>query len=199
MDATDWDARYAERELVWSATPNATVAEEVADLPAGRALDLACGEGRNAIWLAERGWSVEALDFSEVALDKARVLAEARGAQVAWRRADLTAESGFEPADLVLLAFLQLPREHARAVHRRAAAAVKPGGTLLLVAHARRNLTDGWGGPTEPDVLHDIDEVVDDLAGTGLTIERAEEIDREVETDEGPRTAVDVVVRAVRP
>ena len=199
MDATDWDARYAERELVWSATPNATVAEEVADLPPGRALDLACGEGRNAIWLAERGWSVEALDFSEVALDKARALAEDRGAKVAWRRSDLTAESGFEPADLVLLAFLQLPREQARAVHRRTAAAVKPGGTLLLVAHARRNLTDGWGGPKESDVLHDIDEVVDDLAGTGLTVERAEEIDREVETEEGPRTAIDVVVRAVRP
>jgi SAM-dependent methyltransferase len=199
VDATEWDARYAERELVWSATPNATVEAELAELAPGRALDLACGEGRNAIWLAERGWDVEAVDFSEVALDKARSLARSRGVEVRWRPADLTVPPRFEPADAVLVAYLHLPRLLLRAVHRTAAGAVAPGGILLIVGHARANLEHGTGGPQDPDLLLEIGEVEDDLAGTGLVVERSEEIDREVEADEGPRTAIDVVLRARRP
>lgn len=199
MDAAEWDAFYAERDLVWSATPNATVARELADLPPGRALDIACGEGRNALWLAERGWDVEAVDFSEVALDRARGLAATRGVDVRWRSVDLTVPPPFDPADLVVVGFLHLPRALLRAVHRRAADAVAPGGTLLIVGHARANLDGGVGGPDDPEVLLDLDEVRDDLAGTGLTIDRAEEFGREVETDEGPRTAIDAMVRAHRP
>src|ERR1700712_1041252 len=75
MDAQTWDERYAAAGLVWSATPNQFVAAELAALPPGRALDLACGEGRNALWLADRGWQVTAVDFSRVALDKGRALA----------------------------------------------------------------------------------------------------------------------------
>ena len=199
MDATEWDARYAERELVWSATPNATVEAELADLPPGRALDLACGEGRNAIWLAARGWDVEAVDFSEVALDKARALARSQGVEARWRAVDLADARPFEPADVVLIAYLHLPRAVLRGVHRAAAEAVAPGGILLIVGHARTNLAYGTGGPQDPDLLLDLDEVRDDLAGTGVTVERAAEIDREVETEDGPRTAIDVVVRARRP
>ena len=199
MDATEWDARYAESELVWSATPNATVETELADLPPGRALDLACGEGRNAIWLAARGWDVAAVDFSEVALDKARALARSRGVAVRWRAVDLVDAPPFEPADVVLIAYLHLPRAVLRGVHRAAAEAVAPGGILLIVGHARTNLAYGTGGPQDPDLLLDLDEVRDDLAGTGVTVERAAEIDREVETEDGPRTAIDVVVRARRP
>ena len=76
MDAAAWDERYAATELVWSAGPNQFVEQELADLPPGRALDLACGEGRNARWLAERGWQVTAMDFSPVAIEKGRRLAE---------------------------------------------------------------------------------------------------------------------------
>lgn len=107
MDASGWDERYAASELVWSAEPNQFVATELAGLTPGRALDLAAGEGRNAIWLARRGWEVTAADFSQVALDKGRTLAG--DTAVRWVCADATAWS--EPAayDLVVLAYLQLP------------------------------------------------------------------------------------------
>src|SRR4051812_9854296 len=93
MDAAAWDERYAAAELGWSASPNRFVAAELADLSPGRALDLAAGEGRNALWLAERGWQVTAVDFSRVGLEKARALQRRhpRGAQlqVEWVHADV--------------------------------------------------------------------------------------------------------------
>jgi SAM-dependent methyltransferase len=199
MDATGWDARYAAAELVWSKGPNATVAAELADLSPGRALDLAGGEGRNAIWLAQRGWDVELVEFSRVALDKAAQLAQHAGVTLTLTEADLTAGPLLAPADLVVVAYLQLPREPSRDTTRLAATAVAPGGTLLIVAHARRNLVDGVGGPPDPDVLRDVAEVVADLDGTGLRIDRAAEVLRRVETDDGPRDAIDLLVRASRP
>jgi SAM-dependent methyltransferase len=198
MDAATWDERYREAELVWSAAPNEFVEQEVADLPAGRALDLAAGEGRNAIWLATRGWEVEAVEFSPVAIDKGRALAEHAGAEVAWTLADLTAAPDLAPADLVLLVYLHLPRPAADGVLRHAASLVRPGGTLLVVAHARRNLADGYGGPSDPAVLPEPGEVADVLAAAGLRVERAGEVIRTVGTDDGPREAIDVLVRAVR-
>ncbi|MDT3443370.1 class I SAM-dependent methyltransferase [Pseudofrankia sp. BMG5.37] len=90
MDATHWDARYRASELVWGLAPNRFVAAELADLPPGRALDVACGEGRNAIWLASRGWHATGLDFSDAAIDRARRLATEAG--VAERAAFLVAD-----------------------------------------------------------------------------------------------------------
>jgi SAM-dependent methyltransferase len=199
MDAETWDARYAEAELVWSAGPNVFVAEHLADHPRGRALDLAAGEGRNAIWLAEQGFAVEALDFSEVAARKARELAAHRGVELTVTVADVTEPFLVAPADAVLIAYLHLPREVERDVLRRAAELVLPGGTLLLVAHARRNLTDGVGGPQDPQLLPTPQEVTDALAGTGLEIVEAGEVTREVEADGEVRSAIDVLVRAARP
>lgn len=128
MSSAEWDRRYAVSELVWTAEPNRFVAAEVADLPAGRALDLGCGEGRNAVWLAEHGWRVTGVDFSRVALDKARRLAESRGVEVDWVGADVLAYPA-EPAvfDLVLVAYLQLSADERRRVVRAAAAALAPG------------------------------------------------------------------------
>ena len=108
MDAADWDARYAAADLVWSATPNQFVEAECADLPPGRAVDLAAGEGRNAIWLARRGWQVTAVDFSAVALGKGRRLAG--DTEVDWVVGDATTWSG-EGFDLALLIYLHLARE----------------------------------------------------------------------------------------
>jgi SAM-dependent methyltransferase len=199
MDATAWDARYAEKDLVWSSGPNAFVEGELAELAPGRALDLAGGEGRNAIWLAKRGWSVELVEFSRVALDKARKLAAHAGVEVVLTEADLAAEPALEPADLVLMAYLQLPRDLSRRTTRLAASLVAPGGTLLIVAHAARNLTEGVGGPPDPEVLRSLDDVRDDLDTTGLTILKAEEPLRAVETDAGVQHAIDLLVRAERP
>jgi SAM-dependent methyltransferase len=198
VDAAAWDARYAEQELVWSAGPNRFVEEQVGALPPGRALDLAGGEGRNAIWLASRGWDVELVEFSPVALDKARRLADHAGVELTLTEADLTGTPDLAAADLVLLVYLQIAAEESRAVTRLAASHVAPGGTLVFVAHAKRNLTDGVGGPQDVEVLRSVDEVVDHLAGTGLTVELAKEVLRPVETETGVRDAIDVLVRARR-
>jgi len=163
MDANAWDDRYAAAELVWSVEPNQFVAAECADLPPGRAVDLAAGEGRNAIWLARRGWSVTAVDFSQVGLDKGRRLAGDE-TKVDWVYADATAWTGSD-YDLCLIAYLQLPADQRAAAVRNGFASLRPGGTFLLVAHDSTNLTDGTGGPQDPSVLMTADDVLGDLAG----------------------------------
>lgn len=199
MDAADWDARYREHELVWSAEPNVFVAEEAAGLAPGRALDLAAGEGRNAIWLAEQGWQVEAVEFSGVAIEKGAALAADHGVEVAWTFADLRNAPRLEPADLVLLAYLQLPWAELSGVLRHAATLVRPVGTVLVIAHARRNLTDGYGGPPSAELLPEPEPVAAALAQAGLVVDRADEVTRTVTTEDGPRQAIDVLVRAHRP
>jgi len=197
MDKAEWDERYRSAQLVWSAAPNQFVAELLADLDPGRALDLACGEGRNALWLAERGWQVTAVDFSPVALAKAGTLAEARGLQVDWITADVTE---YQPAagayDLVLIAYLHLVAEQISRVLHAAAAAVAPGGRLLLVGHDRANVTEGVGGPQDPAVLHTVEAVTSALGG--LRVERAEQARRSVEVEGAPRSAIDTLVLATR-
>lgn len=198
MDATEWDQRYADRPLVWSAGPNQFLTEEVADLAPGRALDLACGEGRNALWLAEQGWQVTGTDFSPVAIDKARQRAERQGLEVAFHVADATDPAPGGPYDLVIVFYLQLPAEQRRAAHRNAAAALATGGTLVIVGHDRDNLDRGAGGPSSPEVLLSVDGVLADLEGTGLEVERAEQVTRDVEQEDGTMaTAIDCLVRAV--
>jgi SAM-dependent methyltransferase len=197
MDHLAWDERYAGDELVWSAEPNRFLVTEVDGLTPGRALDLACGEGRNAVWLAEQGWTATGVDFSAVGLDKARRLAEARHVLVQWERADVTEyEPMPEGFDLVIVMYLHLPASSRRIAFRRAAEAVAPGGTLLVVAHDITNPNEGWGGPKDKAVLYEPDDVVADL--DGLEIVKADRVDRPVQTDEGEKTAIDVLVRAVR-
>jgi SAM-dependent methyltransferase len=182
----DWNARYAEQELVWSAGPNRFLVSELAGLEPGRALDLACGEGRNAIWLAEQGWDVAAVDFADVAVEKGR----RRNADVDFRVADvLELDPGERTYDLVIVFYLQLPWEQLERVLRRAAAAVAPGGTFLLVGHDLRNLSDGRGGPQDASVLYRAEDVP--AALPGLEVVRAEPVDRD--------GAVDALVRATRP
>ncbi len=199
MDAASWDERYRDTELMWSVGPNAFVAAELADHRRGRVLDLAAGEGRNALWLAEQGFEVEAVEFSSVAIDKARALADRRGVAVTFTLGDLTAPLELAPADVVLIAYLQLPRAAERGVLHQASGWVAPGGTFLLVAHARRNLTEGVGGPPDPELLPTPEEITAALDGSGLVVTRAEEVTREVEVDGATHSAIDVLVRAHRP
>lgn len=198
MDRHFWDERYAGDDLLWSAEPNRFLVTEVGALPPGRALDLACGEGRNAVWLAERGWHVTGVDFSQVGLDKARRLAEARGVSVQWELADVTEHAPSpESFDLVIVMYLHLPEAPRRVAFRRAAAAVAAGGTLLVVAHDITNPDDGWGGPRDPGVLYGPEAVVTNL--DGLETVKAERVRRPVQTDDGEKIAIDVLVRATRP
>jgi SAM-dependent methyltransferase len=198
---SDWNARYAGSDLVWGAEPNRFVfAELCGRAPTGRALDLACGEGRNAIWLAERGWAVTAVDFSDAAIERAKRLAAARGVEVEWLTADLASYVP-RPASfaLVLIAYLQLPGAELRHVLGRAAAALEPAGELLMIGHARRNLAEGIGGPRDPAVLWEPEEISEWLPTLGLRASRCEEVHRSVETPDGPRDAIDLLVRAERP
>ncbi|HEY5011897.1 MAG TPA: class I SAM-dependent methyltransferase [Acidimicrobiia bacterium] len=197
MDSHAWDERYGGDELVWSAEPNRFLVAEVEGLAPGRALDLACGEGRNAIWLAEHGWTVVGVDFSGAGLEKARRLAAARGASLRWRLADVTEyEPPPEGFDLVIVMYLHLPPGPRRTAFGRAAAAVAPGGTLLVVGHDITNPDAGWGGPRDTTVLYGPDDVVADIEG--LEIVKATRIERPVATDEGEKTAIDVLVRGTR-
>ena len=200
MDSQQWNERYAGAEFEWSMHPNQFAAAELADLPPGRALDLAAGEGRNSVWLAERGWSVTAVDFSRVGLDKGRRLSAARGVadgQVDWVVADL---SEYEPArgayELVLIAYLQVNQALRARVLAAAAAALAPGGTLLVIGHDLVNLTEGVGGPQSPEVLYTPQAVSAELPG--LRIVRAERVRRAVERDGRQATAIDTLVRAER-
>jgi SAM-dependent methyltransferase/predicted enzyme related to lactoylglutathione lyase len=198
MRAADWDRRWNERLEEGVRAPSALLAAEVEGLEPGRALDLACGAGRNAVWLAERGWRVTGVDFSEVALAAARRHAAERGVELELVLADVTSwEPPAEAFDLVCMLYLQLPVAERRAVLERARGALAPGGTLLVVAHDARNLTEGYGGPTSPAVLYTADDVRADLEG--LEIERAELVRRPVETEAGERIALDALVRARRP
>ncbi|HET9123530.1 MAG TPA: class I SAM-dependent methyltransferase [Solirubrobacteraceae bacterium] len=199
-DSAAWDRRYQTSELVWTAEPNRFLVAETAALPPGRALDLACGEGRNAVWLAERGWDVTGVDFSAVGIQKARALAERRGVQGHWVVGDLRSdELRGEAFDLVIIFYLHVPAAERLQIMRRAARAVAVGGIFLLVGHDRSNLEEGCGGPQNPEVLYGAADITEDIAGSGLEIERAERVQRPVSTDEGERTAWDVLVRAHRP
>ena len=197
MDAKAWDERYAAPELVWSLTPNQFVAAELADLPPGRALDVAAGEGRNAIWLARRGWQVTAVDFSQVALDKGRELAG--DAKVEWICADATTWRADSAYDLVVIAYLQLAADERRAAGRHAFRALRPGGTFFLIAHDSTNLLLGTGGPQDPSVLMTAEDVLGDLGGEDFDVVRADRVTREVARPDGSlATALDALVRLER-
>ena len=196
MDAHSWDERYAAAEQVWSTTPNGFVASAVADLPPGDALDLACGEGRNAIWLAGRGWRVVASDFSATAVDRARRLAG--DLEVDWRIADARV-ADLPEVDLVVVAYLHLPADERTDVVRRAWSALRPGGTFFLVAHDATNLTEGTGGPQDASVLYTAEDVLADLADRDVVTIRAERVARQVTAaddhgGEEHRTAWDALV-----
>jgi SAM-dependent methyltransferase len=198
MDQASWDRRYSQAELVWSATPNQFFAEEVAPLTPGRALDLGTGEGRNAVWLAERGWDTTAVDFSATGVEKARALAEARGCSVTWIVDDLLT---FQPAprafDLIALVYIHLPALQRRHVLTAAVRGLAPAGRLVVVGHDRSNLVAGVGGPQDPSILFTPEEIVRDL--DGLDVVRSQKVVRHVQTPDGKRDAIDALVVAVAP
>lgn len=196
-----WNERYAAKELVWGAMANRTVASETASLRPGEALDLACGEGRNAVWLANGGWTVHAVDFSDVAIKKATALAEHDGvaAKINFECADIcTMPLQSKRYDLILMSFVQLPQARLAPIVGRAARAVAPGGAFLLVGHDTENLTRGRFGPQDPELLYRAEEIVAAL-GDVLTIEKACRVHRQIIADDGFHGAIDCLVRARAP
>ncbi len=160
-----WDERYRGQAALWSGKPNRHLVGEAAGLAPGRALDAGSGEGADAIWLAERGWRVTAVDFSAVALERAASHARQGGSDVAarieWVREDLTVwDPGRGRYDLVTAQYLHLPSASRRALFGRLAGAVAPGGTLLVVGHHPSDLQTTIPRPQDPDRYFTSDEIV---------------------------------------
>ncbi|MFZ2527065.1 MAG: class I SAM-dependent methyltransferase [Rhodococcus sp. (in: high G+C Gram-positive bacteria)] len=195
MEARDWDERYAAADMVWGAPPNPVVVESTAALPRGRALDLACGEGRHSLWLATRGWEVDGVDFSGVAIEKARLIAgqapKMSRDRLRYRRADVTRDAFDGEYDLILSIFLHLGAPQRAALIDNAINSLKPDGILIFLGHDSTNLTHGVGGPREPEILYTPTDIVNDIDGR-LEILTAERRGRETDTG----TAVDALVVA---
>lgn len=187
-----WDGRYRERGAVWGSEPNRFLVDVASDLEPGTALDLGCGQGRNALWLASRGFTVTGLDLSPVAVGQAEEMAAELGVDATFKAVDLMA---WDPEgrvwDLVLLAYLHLPDAMRKAVHAAAVRAVAPGGRIVVIAHHLDNLESGTGGPSNPDWLFTQAQLADDFSS--LTIVRNERVVRPTEQGD----ALDVVCVAL--
>jgi SAM-dependent methyltransferase len=189
--AAEWDERYAQSQQ-WSAGPNPLVADLLAGLPPGDAVDLAAGEGRHALWLAELGWRVTAVDFSGVGLARGRE--RPGGERVTWVTADVTTWSA-PPAsrDLVLVAYLHLAQADTVDLLTRAVGWLRPGGRLLVLGHDVANIEHGVGGPQEPAILHSVERLAPVAAL--LDVDRCAQVGRE--TPSG--TALDTLLWGRRP
>jgi thioredoxin reductase/SAM-dependent methyltransferase len=193
-----WDERYGSRPAIWSGNPNEQLIAEAAELAAGRALEVGAGEGADAIWLAERGWRVTAFDISATALERAAARAARAGDDIAgrieWVHADLRKEAAAGEAiagreaiaggayDLVSSHFMHLPGDARRDLFARLAAAVAPGGTLLIVGHHPSDLRTTAHRMHFPDMMYTAQEVASSLDPAAWEVLAAES---------RPRAAVD--------
>lgn len=197
VTAAEWDARYREADQVWSGRPNGALVTEVADLPPGRALDVGCGEGADAVWLARRGWAVTALDVSQVALDRAAAAARQEKVDVRWIRAGLLDAELGGTFDLVVAMYPALRRGAGTHAERALLAAVAPGGTLLVVHHADVDAEQAAAHGFDPaDYVRppDVLAVLDD----GWRVQVDERRPRDVPPGAGARHSHDLVLRARR-
>ncbi|MQY02664.1 methyltransferase domain-containing protein [Actinomadura macrotermitis] len=190
FEADAWEERYRARPAVWSGNPNPRLVAEAADLPPGRALDIGCGEGADAIWLAGRGWQVTAADISATALERAAAHAAAAGPQIAdritWTHADLREQPPAAASyDLVTAQYMHLPSEPRRELFARLADAVAPGGTLLIVGHHPSDLWTPVRRMHFPDMMYTAEEVAASLDPAAWEILAADSRPRTATTPEG--------------
>lgn len=190
MDAGDWDTRYAAEPTLWGEGPNTVVAAMVEGLPPGRAVDLACGNGRHAWWLANAGWHVTAVDFSATAIEHGRQRGAVTPGTVDWVVADALHWEPAAPVDLVLVAYWQARAADLVPALRRSIGWLAPGGRLLYLGHAFENHEHGVGGPTDPAVLPRVADLVE--AAQGARVHALHHVERT--TDSG--RAIDVLLLA---
>ena len=194
-----WEERYRETpDGRWSGNPNAVLVSEVSDLVPGRALDVGCGEGGDALWLAARGWAVTGIDISTVALARATQHAESQGLQIRWAHVDLV-QNPPEPGrfDLVTAHFMQLPATERVALYAALAKAVAPGGTLLLVGHDPSGMPPG--GPHLHDMFFTAEQLAAELDGGEWDIRTVEARPRPWTDPDGNASIIkDAVLKAVK-
>jgi len=198
MSNAFWDDRYstaaAAGDAVWSIEPNAWIEQVTGTLPPGNAIDLAAGEGRNALWLASRGWSVTAVDFSAAGLAIGRKRAATAALDLDWVTADATSWVSPTPVDLVVIAYLQLPAPDLTRAISNAILSLAAGGTLALIGHDSENLEHGVGGPKDATMLYDLETVRS--AAVGLDIAECRRYNR---TTADGRIAIDTILLASVP
>ncbi len=194
-----WDLKYDTDEFIYTKTANRFVVELCSDLAPGAAIDLAGGEGRNTVWLAERGWQVEDVDVSATGLAKASAFAKERGvgnlvSTLCASGADFV--STVAPADLGVVAYLQVPHALLQASLKNLVSQLKPGATLVGVWHARENLGVGFGGPQDPEVLPSIETMTQICAELPIKVNSLELRDGQVQTKDGLKPSVTLVLSA---
>ena len=198
MSNAFWDDRYstaaASGDAVWSIEPNAWIEQVIGTLPPGTAIDLAAGEGRNALWLASRGWSVTAVDFSAAGLAIGRQRASAAALDLDWVTADATSWVSPTAVDLVVIAYLQLPAPDLTRAIANAILSLVAGGTLALIGHDSENLEHGVGGPKDAAMLYDLETVRS--AAAGLDIAECRRYNR---TTADGEVAIDTILLARTP
>lgn len=206
-NAEKWDARYAASGALWSGQANPVLREVAARLEPGTALDVGCGEGGDAVWLAEWGWTVVGIDLSAVALERAAAAAAARGVgeRCSWIAGDIT--QGLAPwglgtdghFDLVTSHYLHEPPEVRAAAWLAEADLTAPGGVLLIVGHHPEDEAPEGRGPRDPSVLFSPDEVAEVLSAVrGVEVETSEMRERAADGPDGPIARRDTVVVARR-
>jgi SAM-dependent methyltransferase len=199
-----WDERYGSAANIWSGNPNPHLVAQVADLRPGTALDVGSGEGADAIWLAGRGWQVTGIDVSTVALERAAERAASRGREVvdriSWQQADiLTWDPAPRQFDLISAQFMHLPRSVREVVYRRLVAAVRPGGSLLIVGHHPSDLETTMRRPNLPDLFFTAEQVAAGLDPDDWQVVVAASPERQAFDSEGrPVTIRDAVMHAIR-
>jgi SAM-dependent methyltransferase len=202
MDSQDWDTRYKSADNIWSLTPNEFVAQYLEHLPIGSMIDLAGGEGRNALWFASRGWQVENVEFSRVALGKYadRAIEKDLLEHCKATHADVTEDIHYalHDVDLGVIAYLHIDSTGLAKAIQSLVSNIKPGGTFFGIWHARENLLDGYGGPQDPEVLPTKEEVQEALVQSGITNVSIELKERRVSIGAEVKVAIDLVVIAVK-
>ena len=207
MDKTPaeyWNEKFsATDELIYTETVNRFVEELASPIVAGKkkgkVIDLAGGEGRNSVWFAERGWQAENIDISSAGLTKFLAFAERRGVseKVFANCADATGfESVLYPVDLGVVAYLQIKQESLAEALECLVDQIKPGGHLIGVWHSRDNMDNDYNGPRDADVRPSVATITEMLSGLPVEIEVLENRDGQVQTKEGLKPSVTLVLLA---
>lgn len=192
MQGISWDERYCREDYLYGKEPNDFLRAVAGQIPLGRVLLLAEGEGRNAVYLAERGYGVTAVDSSAIGLEKAQRLAQERGGKITTIVADLR-EFVLE-ADAwegIVSCFCHLPQEVRRPLHQAVTRGLKPGGALVLEGFSKEQLTYGTGGPPTLELLMELDELLSEF--TGLEFRHARKCERAVREGSGHTGLASVV------